>query len=161
MPFDAAPVVRSPLPDNIAGQSAIVLDMVEFYFRHGAQWTQGFESGIGARHCMLSAITFVRRELGDHKDRAPEYLLRAIDLMYPRWQENVGKLFLPLRAGPTSTDVITNFNDARGRKYSEIADVLHTAKEMAAADAWGLESVCNANDRAPRGRGLLSAAARF
>ena len=26
MPFDAAPVVRSPLPDNIAGQSALVLE---------------------------------------------------------------------------------------------------------------------------------------
>ena len=83
------------------------------------------------------------RELNVRKDRAPEYLLCAIDLKYPQWQENVAKLFLPLRAAPTSTDVITNFNDARGRKYSEIADVLHTAKEMAAADAW-VEAVCNA-----------------
>ena len=41
MPFDAAPVVRSPLPDNIAGQSALVLDMVEFYFRDGKRWARG------------------------------------------------------------------------------------------------------------------------
>ena len=34
MPFDAAPV-RSPLPDNVAAQSALVLDMAEFYFRGG------------------------------------------------------------------------------------------------------------------------------
>jgi hypothetical protein len=134
MPFDAAPVDRPPLPDSIAGQSALVLDMVEFYFRHGAQWAQAFE-GMGVRQCLLSAVTFVRRELDDHKDHAPEYLLRAIDLMYPQCRENLGKLFLRLRVAPTSTDVITNFNDARGRKYSEIADVLHTAKEMAAADA--------------------------
>ena len=40
MPFDAAPV-RSPLPDNTAGQSALVLDMVKFYFRDGAQWGTG------------------------------------------------------------------------------------------------------------------------
>ena len=41
MPFDAAPVVRSPLPDSIAGQSALVLDMVEFYFRDGKRWARG------------------------------------------------------------------------------------------------------------------------
>jgi hypothetical protein len=41
MPFDAAPVVRSPLADNIAGQSAIVLDMMEFYFRDGERWAHG------------------------------------------------------------------------------------------------------------------------
>ena len=35
MPFDAAPAGRPPLPDNAAGQSAFVLDMVEFYFRGG------------------------------------------------------------------------------------------------------------------------------
>ena len=81
---------------------------------------------------MLGAITYARRQLNVRKDRAPEYLLRAINLMYPQWEENLGKLFLHLRAAPTSTDVITNFNDARGRKYSEIANVLHTAKEMAA-----------------------------
>ena len=49
MPFDAAPVVRSPLADNIAGQSALVLDMVEFFFRAGAQWGQGIGSETGTR----------------------------------------------------------------------------------------------------------------
>ena len=34
------------LPDNIAGQSALVLDMVKFYFRDGAQWAQGIGSEI-------------------------------------------------------------------------------------------------------------------
>ena len=37
MPFDATPV-HSPLPDNIAAQSALVLDMAEFYFREGKRW---------------------------------------------------------------------------------------------------------------------------
>lgn len=37
MPFDATPVVRLPLPDTIAAQLALVLDMMEFYFRAGAE----------------------------------------------------------------------------------------------------------------------------
>ena len=98
MPFDAAPV-RSPLPDNTAAQSALVLDMVEFYFRAGAQWGQGIGSETGTRLCLLGATTYVLRQLNVRKDRAPEYLLRAIDLMYPQWQENVGKLFLRAPGG--------------------------------------------------------------
>lgn len=125
--------VRLPLPDNIAAQSALVLDMIEFCFRNGTQWAQGFESGIGTRHCLLSAVIFVRRELCGPKDNAPDYLMRVIAI-----RKNLAKLSLRLRA-PTNTDVITNFNDARGRNYSTIADVLRTAKELAEADAraWG------------------------
>ena len=71
MPFDAAPVVRSPLPDNIAGQSALVLDMVEFYFR----WRQAMGAGAwrmdGSGSAYLKPCMFVRREIGRHKDRAP------------------------------------------------------------------------------------------
>ena len=93
MPFDAAPV-RSPLPDNVAAQSALVLDMAEFYFRDGAQWAQqGFGSETGAKRCLLEAIIFVRRELGNRKDLTPEYLERAIDLKHPQCRKNLGKLF--------------------------------------------------------------------
>ena len=62
MPFDAAPV-RSPLPDNTAGQSALVLDMVTFYFRDGVQWGQGIGSEKGTHLCLLGAVRSVRREL--------------------------------------------------------------------------------------------------
>ena len=64
MPFDAAPV-RSP--DNVAGQSALVLDMVKFYFRDGAQWAQGIGSESGTHVCLLGAVRFVRRELGNSR----------------------------------------------------------------------------------------------
>lgn len=49
MPFDAAPVVRSPLPSDIAALSALALDMVGFYFRDRPQWAQG----IGSEDCSM------------------------------------------------------------------------------------------------------------
>jgi hypothetical protein len=134
MPFDARPVVRWPLPDNIAAQSVLVLDMVEFYFSGGAQWAQGIGSETGTHLCLLGAVNFVRRELSNCDDRAAEYLERAVDLKYPQCRRRLAKAYLGIRAAPRTVDVITNFNDARGRTFAEIADVLHKAKEIAATD---------------------------
>ena len=122
MPFDAAPV-RSPLPDNIAGQSALVLDMVEFFFEDGAKWNpRTFTSRDGAR-CLLGAIRFVRQQIACAPDRAPHYLVRAI---YP------ARLDFP-RSDPQG--VIFCFNDAPGRSYTEVAAVVRKARELAEADA--------------------------
>ena len=135
MPFDATPVVRSPLPDNIAAQSVLVLDMVELYFRGGAQWAQGIGSETGTHLCLLGAIQFVRQELGNCEDRAAQYLERVVDLKYPQCRKRLAKAFLGIGVAPKTVDVITNFNDARSRAFAEIVDVLHRAKEMAKADA--------------------------
>ena len=113
MPFDAAPV-RSL--DNIAGQSALVLDMVKFYFRDGAQWAQGIGSESGTRLCLLGAVRFVRRELGNSRDHAAEYLERAIDLKHPQCRKRLAKAYLRVRALKT-IDVVTSFNDAPRRTF--------------------------------------------
>ena len=129
MPFDAAPVVRSPLPDNIAGQSALVLDMVEFYFQSGAKWQQHLLAADDGRRCLLGAVQFVRLEIGSEDDRAFEYLIEAITGVRP----------LRSRGGFTTTFLqryeIFRFNDGRGRKYPEIAALLRKARELAEADA--------------------------
>jgi hypothetical protein len=123
MPFDAAPVVRSPLPDNIAGQSALVLEAVEFFFEDGAKWNpRMFTSRDGAR-CLLGAIRFVRQQIACASDRAPLYLVRAIHPARPDF----------LRSDPQP--VIFRFNDASGRTYAEVAAVVRKAKELAEADA--------------------------
>lgn len=134
MPFDAAPAVRSPLPDNIATQSVLVLDMVELYFRGGAQWAQGIGSETGTHLCLLGAVNFVRRKLGSCEDQAAEYLERAIDLKYPQCRKRLAKAFLRIRT-PKTVDIVTNFNDARRRTFADIVAVLHKAKEIAATDA--------------------------
>jgi hypothetical protein len=133
MPFDATPAARSPLPDNIATQSALVLDMVESYFCGGVQWAQGIGSETGTHLCLLGAVNFVRRELGNCEDRAAEYLERAVDLKYPQCRRRLAKAFLRIRA-PKTVDIVTNFNDARRRTFAEIVAVLHKAKEIAATD---------------------------
>ena len=124
MPFDAAPAVHSPLPANIAGQSALVLDMVEFYFRGGERWAPG-SSREGGRLCLLTAIEFVRREIGCHSDHSFYYLARAID-------PDIAVLARPGQIGPS---IAIAFNNAPGRTYAEIAAVLHTAKALAEMDA--------------------------
>ena len=123
MPFDAAPVVRSPLADNIAGQSALVLDMVEFFFEDGAKWNpQVLPTRDGAR-CLLGAIRFARQQIACASDRAPHYLVRAIHPARPDF----------LRSDPQP--VISRFNDAPGRTYAEVAAVVREAKKLAEAAA--------------------------
>jgi hypothetical protein len=134
MPFDATPSARPPLPDNIAAQSVLVLDMVELYFRGGAQWAQGIGSETGTHLCLLGAVRFVRRELDSCEDQAAEYLERAIDLKHPQCRKRLAKAFLRIRA-PKTIDIVTNFNDARGRTFAQTLAVLHTARELAATDA--------------------------
>jgi hypothetical protein len=119
MPFDAAPV-RSPLPDNTAGQSALVLNMMEFYFRDGQRWAhRTWWEAAGEKRCLLGAVRFVRSEILSDRDQAEYYLARAIH---------------PAQANGSPTRVM-QFNDAKGRTYPEIAAVLRKAKEMAEIDA--------------------------
>lgn len=124
MPLDAAPVIRSPLAGNIAGQSALVLDMVEFYFQGGKRWVPGTWLHREQR-CLLGAVRFVRNQLAYHKDNATDYLARAIrpELAFiarPDWH-------------PAS--IVIAFNDAPRRTYAEVAAVVRKAKELAEADA--------------------------
>jgi hypothetical protein len=132
MPFDAALAALSPLPDNIAGQSALVLDMVEFYFRDGERWAPrgGRE---GDRRCLLTAIEFVRCEIGWHRDHAFYYLARAID-------PDIAVLARPDQITPSFAIA---FNDAPGRTYPEIAAVLRTAKALAKMDARAFDEATN------------------
>jgi hypothetical protein len=123
MPFDAAPVVRSPLPDNIARQSALVLEAVEFFFEDGAKWSPRTFTSRDAARCLLGAIRFVRQHIACAPDRAPHYLVRAIHPARPDI----------LRSDPQP--VIFRFNDAPGRTYDEVAAVVRKAKELAQADA--------------------------
>ena len=153
MPFDAAPVVRSPLADNIAGQSALVLDMVEFYFRDGERWLCGTWQR-GERRCLLGAVKFVRSEIRCGRDQADLYLARAIAPAAPAYTSTA------IIHGPQSrtktnkqiarkatvacsdetiramaSSIIMKFNDRNGRKYSEIVTALHKARELAEAEA--------------------------
>ena len=143
MPFDAAPVVRSPLPDNIAGQSALVLDMVEFYFDGGKRWARGGWWADGERRCLTEAVQFVRHETGRRDDRATDYLARAIRAtgFTLNFEPPLLKHIPEERAAAVA--LVVCFNDARHRHYSEIAAAVRTAKGLAEADAWA-EAASNA-----------------
>ena len=145
MPFDAAPLVRSPLPDNIAGQSALVLDMTEFYFRDGQRWAHGeWWQAAREKRCLLGAVKFVRSEICSDGDQAEFYLARAIDPAPANRsgtrtsEQSARKASVAARSTALRllvSSIVMRFNDTKGRSYSEIAAVLHKAKEMAAADA--------------------------
>ena len=143
MPFDAAPVVRSPLPDNIAGQSALVLDMVEFYFRDGSAMGTGLRWNSGERRCLLEAVSSCGTKLGDHRDRAPEYLARAIRPDVPAMSENSGQAFPPFGLAATSTDVISF------QRCAAAANILKSPPCCARRRNWPkpmhrVEAACNA-----------------
>ena len=132
MPFDAAPAVLSPLPANVAGQSALVLDMVEFYFRDGERWLSGTWQR-GELRCLLGAVKFVRSEILCDRDQADLYLARAIAPAAPAYISTAiihGRLIRAL-----ASSIIMKFNDRNGRTYAEIAAVLRTAKALAEIDA--------------------------
>jgi hypothetical protein len=131
MPFDAA--VTSDFcatPEHIAAQSALVLDMVEFYFRDGTLWTQRIFRRKNGKACLLGAVRFVRGEIRHHDDLAPVYLARAIRPTYQprRWTST-------REANERVSGIIIHFNDTHGRRYDAIAFVLRAAKALAEADA--------------------------
>lgn len=137
MPFDAAPVVRSPLPDNIAGQSAFVLDMVEFYLRDGQRWAHGtWWEAAGEKRCLLGAVRFVRHDILSDRDQAEYYLARAIAPAQAHVSHAVSCARRSSKAAELMMSaIVMKFNDANGRSYSKIATVLRAAKELAEADA--------------------------
>jgi hypothetical protein len=123
MPFDGttAKQIRRPKCDPTAAQSALVLDMVELFFRDGAKWAHGRWKAPDGKRCLIGAVRFVRRQVGSNADRAPTYLARAI----------------PAKDGPLLLDAVNaiiGFNDAPGRTYPEIAAVICRAKLLAEAD---------------------------
>lgn len=155
MPFDAAPV-RSPLTDNIAGRSALVLDMVEFYFRGGERWLCGTWQR-GEQRCLLGAVKFVRSEILCDRDQADLYLARAIAPAAPAYTSTAiihgrqsrtktsERLARKATVAPScetiramASSIIMKFNDRNGRKYSEIVAALHKARELAEAEAQGV-----------------------
>jgi hypothetical protein len=135
MPFDAAPV-RSPLPNNIAAQSALMLDMVEFYFDGGKRWGQNAWAR-GERRCLLGAVKFVRSQILCDRDQAEYYLARAIAPARPNASAASNKIHELLYSS-----IVMRFNDTNDRTYSEIADALCKAKELAEADARTLAGSC-------------------
>jgi len=125
MPFDGASKTL------VATQSMIVLGMIESFFEGGVRWARRtFCTGDGKR-CLLGAIEHVRGETGFVDNRAAEYLAGAINLR----QLSKG---LPL-LGDTATVTVIAFNDAFGRSYAEIVEVLSEAKTLATIDAGAIE----------------------
>jgi hypothetical protein len=124
MPFDGTTPAKPQLSQISAAQSALVLGVVEVFFRDGARWARGTYCTTDGRRCLLEAVQFARRQIGAQVDRAPDYLARAI-----RLRRGYGDLYL----GTEGT--VLAFNDARGCKWPQIAAVIRKAKALAETDA--------------------------
>jgi hypothetical protein len=125
MPFDGASKTL------VATQSMIVLGMIESFFEGGVRWARRTYCTGDGKRCLLGAIEHVRGETGFVDNRAAEYLAGAINLR----QLSKG---LPL-LGDTATVTVIGFNDAFGRSYAEIVEVLSEAKTLATIDADAIE----------------------
>jgi hypothetical protein len=125
MPFDGASKTL------VATQSMIVLGMIESFFEGGVRWARRTYCTGDGKRCLLGAIEHVRGETGFVDNRAAEYLAGAINLR----QLSKG---LPL-LGDTATVTVIAFNDAFGRSYAEIVEVLSEAKTLATIDAGAIE----------------------
>jgi hypothetical protein len=111
-----------------AEQSALVLDRVEIFFCGGGRWTKGTYHRRDDSRCLLGAVRFVRNELGNSRDLAPDYLARAIGI-----EPGSGETWMHRWAA------VMHFNDARSRTYPEIAAVIRKARALAEADMHGEE----------------------
>ena len=125
MPFDGASKTL------VATQSMIVLGMIESFFEGGVRWARRTYCTGDGKRCLLAAIEHVRGETGFVDNRAAEYLAGAINLR----QLSKG---LPL-LGDTATVTVIGFNDAFGRSYAEIVEVLSEAKTLATIDSDAIE----------------------
>ena len=125
MPFDGASKTL------VATQSMIVLGMIESFFEGGVRWARRTYCTGDGKRCLLGAIEHVRGETGFVDNRAAEYLAGAINLR----QLSKG---LPL-LGDTATVTVIGFNDAFGRSYAEIVEVLSEAKPLATIDTGAIE----------------------
>ncbi len=131
MPFDGGtkPIASRLSADRTARHSALVLDMMEFFFDGGARWVRRAYETADGKCCLLGAIQFVRREIGYSDDRAAEYLARAINL----WQL---RRRLPSLGGSDHNSIM-GFNDAHRRSFADITAVLAEARQLALRDAFG------------------------
>jgi hypothetical protein len=121
MPFDGTSKA------SVAAQSITVLGLLECFFEGGARWARRTYHAPDGKRCLLGAIDHIRCETGVTNDCAAEYLAGAINL------RQLSKGLPPLGDRPTET--VIGFNDAFARRYSEIADIMNAAKELAATDA--------------------------
>jgi hypothetical protein len=121
MPFDGTSKT------SVAAQSMIVLGMLETFFSGGTRWARRAYSAPDEKCCLLGAVDHARHETGLTEDRATEYLAGAINL------RQLSKGLPPL--GDTPAMTVIGFNDAFARKYSDVAEVVNAAKELAASDA--------------------------
>src|ERR1700760_1178568 len=120
MPFDGTTTktTRREKQRATAAQTALVPDMMEFFFRDGAMWTHHRWESCDGKRCLVAAMRFIRQQIGSHADRANVYLARAIhDNNHLPPQER-----------------IVAYNDAKGRTYPEIAALIHEAKALAEAN---------------------------
>ena len=138
MPFDGTTPAKPQLAQISAAQSALVLDVVEVSFRDGARWARGAYCTTDGRRCLLEAVQFARRQIGAQFDRAPDYLARAI-----RLRRGHGDLYLETEG------TVLAFNDARGRKWRQIAAVIRKAKALAEADAQPREHIASPAENCP------------
>jgi hypothetical protein len=108
---------------TVATQSTTVLNMMERFFEGGIRWARRTYCTDDGKRCLLGALEYVRCEAARGDDHAVEYLARAIDLR----QLSRG---LPLLG---NSDVLTvmGFNDAYGRRFDEIAEVVRHAHQLA------------------------------
>jgi hypothetical protein len=123
MPFDGTSKA------SVAARSMIVLRLLESFFDGGARWARRTYCAPDGKRCLLGAIDHARCETGLTDDRAAEYLAGAINLR----QKANG--LPPL--GDTPSMTVMGFNDAFGRRYSDIFDVVKAAKKLAEMDAEG------------------------
>ena len=86
MPFDGSIQRRVGLLSTgyMAAQSAIVLDMIEFFFDGGRKWARRTLETSDGKRCLLGSIQYVQREIGYSDDHAVEYLARAINIRQMR-----------------------------------------------------------------------------
>jgi hypothetical protein len=121
MPFDGTSKA------SVATQSMIVLASLESFFEGGVRWARRTYSAPDGKCCLLGAIERIHCDTGITNDCAAEYLATAINM------RQSSKGLPPL--GDTPTLTVIGFNDAFARRYSDIADVVTAAKELAATDA--------------------------
>jgi len=130
MPFDGSDMVRVRLlsPHQTAAQSAIVLDMMEFFFDGGRKWCRKTLETSDGKQCLLGSVEYVQRLIGYRDDDAVGYLARAINL------RQIRKSLPPL--GDSDGVTVIGFNDAYRRSFGDILEVLRQARELAMVDAF-------------------------
>jgi hypothetical protein len=116
MPFDGT--TRT----GFLGHDDMLLDMVEFALDGGRNWLQRAYKR-GNRRCLLETVRLVRKETGSRNDRIIDYLAQGIT----NWKRRDGREATPF----SPYAMIVGFNDATGREFSDIVEVIREARQLA------------------------------